>query len=127
MFLKNIFICLSIFLFVLSGCVELRDYTGTREGAFGLDIKKGFGPGADKKDYYVVKKDVNLIIGDTKNEIIFKIGLPDAIDVTLERYERWTYKDEKIKLFFSGNRLKEWSVIKDTPLSTSEVDKGGSR
>ncbi|MDD3296375.1 MAG: hypothetical protein PHU64_03340 [Candidatus Omnitrophica bacterium] len=96
---------------VFSGCVQMRDYTGTREGAFGLDIKTGFDKGADKKDYHIVDEDTALIIGDTKKEIVAKVGLPDKVHTTLEGYEIWIYEDEGVELLFKENDVKSWRKL----------------
>jgi len=100
---------LVLVLFSIYGCVQMRDYTGTRNGAFCFDVNKGFDQGVDKKDYYVISEDIALIIGDTKNDIVFKVGLPAKIKIELDGYENWMYEDKKIDLFFVGNRLRGWS------------------
>ena len=100
---------LILVLFSTYGCVQMRDYTSTRDGAFCFDLNKGFDQGVDKKDYSVISEDVALIIGDTKNDIIFKIGLPTKTKIELDGYENWMYEEEKIDLFFRGNRLRDWS------------------
>jgi hypothetical protein len=108
---KNNFLIL-FFLIFIWGCadmVEMRDYTGVREGAFGLDVKRGFDQGVDKKDYYVIKQGVALIIGDTEKEVIVKIGLPDEISTTLDGHKKWLYKNRKINLFFKNKRLNSWN------------------
>lgn len=102
---------LIIGLVVLVGCVQMRDYTGIREGAFGLDMQKGFGEGGNKKDYYILKNGNSLIIGDSKNEVIAKNGIPDQVKKTIEGYESWLYESEKINLLFKGERLNDWYLI----------------
>lgn len=87
----------------------MRDYTGVRDGAFGFDVNKGFDQGVDKKDYCVISEDIALIIGDTKNDIIFKIGLPTKIKSELDGYENWMYEEKEIDLFFRDDRLRGWS------------------
>ncbi|MFH1504053.1 MAG: hypothetical protein ABIH08_01505 [Candidatus Omnitrophota bacterium] len=106
---KSISICLLLIL--ACGCVQMRDYTGIRDGAFGFDIKKGLGKGADKKDYLVFKGGVNIIIGDSKDEITAKIGLPNKVNRTLEQEEIWTYEDRKVNLFFKGDKLDNWNLF----------------
>ena len=91
------------------GCVQMRDYTSARDGAFCFDVNKGFDQGVDKKDYYVISEDIALIVGDTKNDVIFKLGLPTKIKTELDGSESWMYEEEKIDLFFSGKRLRGWS------------------
>ena len=98
-------------LIAMMGCVEMRDYVGARDGAFGVDVQTGLGTGADKKDYYIIKEDTAIILGDTKNEIIHKIGLPSKVGTTLEGYETWSYTEEKIELIFKGERLGGWTFI----------------
>lgn len=94
--------------FIFSSCVQMRDYTGIRNGSFGIDIKKGFGQGKEKKDYYITEDGVSFVVHDKKSEIVSKLGFPDERDVTLEGYECWIYKNRKLKLFFQDNYLKEW-------------------
>ncbi len=97
---------------LLAGCVQMRDYTGSRDGRFGLDVSKGFGKGAEpKKDYYVISGGEGIIIGDTKNEITKKIGLPDKVTSTFEGYESWTYNEREVIFIFSGGRLREWKNL----------------
>lgn len=105
---------LTLYLFILVlfstyGCVQMRDYTGTRDGSFIVGVNRGFDQGVDKKSYRMVGENIALIIGDTKNDVIFKIGLPTESRMGLDGYESWVYKDREIDLFFSGNRLKGWS------------------
>jgi len=100
-----------ICLVVLAGCVQMRDYTGIKEGAFGLDMQKGFGEGGNKKDYLILENGNSLIIGDSKNEVIAKIGIPDQVKTTIEGYESWVYESEKITLLFKGERLNDWHLI----------------
>jgi len=87
----------------------MRDYTGTRDGNFIVGLRSGFDQGVDKKSYRVVGEDIALIIGDTKNDIVFKIGLPTKTKIELDGYENWMYEEEKIDLFFRGKRLRGWS------------------
>jgi hypothetical protein len=91
------------------GCAQMRDYTGVRDGAFGIDVKTGFDQGVDKKDYYLISEEVALIAGDTKNQVIFKIGLPDNTDIGLDGYEQWFYEARGLVLFFRDDRLRGWS------------------
>ena len=93
---------------LISGCVQMRDYTGTRDGAAGLDVENRFGPGAAKKDYYIVKDGDGIVIGDSKDEVIAMLGIPDEVKTTLEGYEYWVYTERNLKLFFSQDRLREW-------------------
>ena len=102
---------LSLFLLFLTSCIQMRDYTGIKEGAFGLDIQKGFGSGTEKKDYYVVKDGEGIIVGDKKREVVNKIGLPDKIESTIEGYENWTYEERKMKFLFKEGRLNGGSQI----------------
>ena len=119
---KNIILGLFISLLVFAyGCVQMRDYTGIREGAFGLDVNKGFDQGVDKKDYYLINEDVALIVGDSKDEVIFKIGLPDSIKMELDGHESWIYKERKIDLFFSDGRLRSWSCSRYEDAKTDEA------
>jgi len=96
---------------MISGCVQMRDHTGVRHGAFYLGMHQGFDQGADKKDYYIIKDNVAIIIGDTKNEVIYKISLPDEVSTTLEGYETWIYQDYGLELIFKGDYLGSWRVI----------------
>lgn len=107
---KITFVALFILIFTM-GCVQMRDYTGIREGAFGLDIKKGFDEGGDKKDYCVVGEGIAFVIGDSKNEVIAGIGLPDKVETTLAGHESWIYEDRKINLFFKEDRFDGWNFF----------------
>lgn len=100
-------ICITM-LFLFSACVQMRDYTGIRNGSFGIDIQKGFGEGKEKKDYYITEDGVSFVVHDKKSEIVSKLGFPDEREVTLEGYECWIYKNRKLKLFFQDDYLKEW-------------------
>ena len=98
-----------LFFAALTGCVEMRDYTGVRDGAFGLNVKQGFGKGSDhKKDYYLVEDGKAVILGDTKNEVIALIGTPDNIKTTLEGYESWLYGEMGLELLFENDKVVEW-------------------
>ncbi|MCK4519854.1 MAG: hypothetical protein KAT96_01650 [Candidatus Omnitrophica bacterium] len=105
---NSIFLVLLVFTF---GCVQMRDYTGVRNGAFMLDVQTGFDAGTDMKDYYLIGNDIALIVGDSKNEIIFKIGLPDRIEAALDGDEIWLYERRGIDLFFRDGRLRGWSLF----------------
>ncbi len=107
----KIFFIASLVLITMTGCVKMRDYVGVRDGAFGVDLQTGLGTGADKKDYYMINEDTAIILGDTKNEIIQKMGLPSEVGTTLEGYETWSYAEEKIELIFKGDRLGGWTSI----------------
>jgi len=104
-------ILIALFLMLSSGCVQMRDYTGVKEGAFGLDIQKGFGDGNHKKDYYLVKDGQGVVAGDKKNEVVNLMGLPDRIESTLEGYEGWFYENRNIILLFKDNKLDSWRQI----------------
>ncbi len=99
---------IAILTIVIAGCVQMRDYTGVRDGAAGLDIEQRFGEGVAKKDYYVVKDGEGIVLGDNKNEVIAHLGLPDEVKTNLEGYEYWIYEKRSLKLFFSEDRLREW-------------------
>ncbi len=100
---------LILVLFSTYGCAQMRDYTCTRDGSFVVGVRNGFGQGVDKKSYRVVGEDIALIFGDTKKDIVFKIGFPTKTKMELDGYENWMYEDEKVDLFFRGNRLRGWS------------------
>lgn len=99
--------CIAVSL-IFSSCARMRDYTGVRNGSFGLDIQKGFGQGGEKKDYYVTEDGVSFVVRDKKSEIIAKLGFPDSKETTVEGYECWEYKNRKLKLFFQDDYLKDW-------------------
>lgn len=109
---KAKYVSMGVFLLVgIVGCIQMRDYTGVKNGAFGLNVKKSFGEGKEKKDYYVIKGGEGIVIGDTKKEIIALIGLPDKVSTTLEGYECWVYEERKIELLFHEGRLKDWQQL----------------
>ena len=93
---------------VFIGCVQRRDYTGVRDGHFGVDVKRSFGPGREMKDYYVIEGGEGIVKNDTKDEVFSKLGEPDSIAITLEGYEAWTYEVRKLELLFKDGYLKEW-------------------
>ena len=104
-------IAIFVVLIFVAGCVRMRDYTGVRQGAFVLDVKKSFDKGTEKKNYVVLEEGVYLIVRDKKKEVISKIGLPDKVDVTLEGQERWEYEERKVNLFFRGDFLNSWELF----------------
>lgn len=95
------------------GCVQMRDYTSSRNGAFMVDTQTGFDSGVDSKDYYLIGDRTALIIGDSKKDVIFKMGLPNEIKTALSGDQIWLYESKKIDLFFRDNRLKNWSFSED--------------
>ena len=95
----------------LTGCVQMRDYVGAKEGAFGVDIKKGFGRGEEKKEYIMVEEGCALVVGDTKKEVIQKIGTPESVDTTIEGYECWRYREKGIEIFFKTKKLYGWRML----------------
>ncbi|MCF7916538.1 MAG: hypothetical protein K9L61_02025 [Candidatus Omnitrophica bacterium] len=95
----------------LSACVQLRDYTGTKEGAFGLDIKQGIGEGTMKKDYYLTDGNEVIIEGYSKKEVRASLGYPDKISTNLEGNEVWTYQDKKLEIIFDEKRVNDWSEL----------------
>jgi len=108
--IRSFMLCFLVLILVsIYGCVQMRDYTGVRDGSFGLDVNKGFDQGVDKKDYYMISENLALINGDTKDDVIFKIGLPTETRIELDGYENWRYQDRKIDLFFKADRLRGWS------------------
>jgi len=100
-----------LFPLLISSCVKMRDYLGTKNGCFGVNIKKGIGKGKLNKDYLVIKDNLFVSLGDTKREIKLKIGNPDTIIATKEGYESWVYKSIGLKLIFDNNRLIEWEKL----------------
>ena len=40
---------------VFISCVQSRDYLGVKEGAFGIDVKKGCDEGEEAKNYYIIE------------------------------------------------------------------------
>ena len=74
-----------------------------------LDVQRGFDAGVDKKDYLLLCGGIALIIGDSENEVIFKIGLPAGIEMGLDGDKIWLYEGRKIDLIFRDERLRGWS------------------
>ena len=105
--IQGIFIGIGLIL-LISGCIQMRDYTGVKDGAAGLDVQNRFGEGMEKKDYYVVDDGDGIVVGDNKNEVLAHLGLPDEVKTTVEGYEYWIYQERQLKLFFSGDRFIEW-------------------
>ena len=111
--------CINIVVFIILvaafGCVQMRDYAKVTNSSVGVGMRHDFGKGTDvRKDYYVISGGDGIVIGDTKNEITKKIGLPDKVNSTFEGYERWTYTHRGVVFTFSGDRLIEWRELKDT-------------
>ncbi|MBD3263523.1 MAG: hypothetical protein GF375_00290 [Candidatus Omnitrophica bacterium] len=105
------FVVILVFTLQFLGCASMRDYVGVKEGAVGLDLKKGFGEGREKKDYYLTSEGEAITVGDTKNEVISFIGLPDAIDTTLEGYESWIYDSRALKILFYNSKVRDWKRL----------------
>ncbi|MDD5070019.1 MAG: hypothetical protein PHV17_04760 [Candidatus Omnitrophica bacterium] len=96
---------------IFSSCVQLRDYTGARDGAFGLERTKRIGKGVASKDYYVVSGGEGIVKNDTKDEVFTKMGTPDKIETSVEGYELWFYEERKVKLTFENDALLKWTAI----------------
>ncbi|MCF7871122.1 MAG: hypothetical protein K9L77_04360 [Candidatus Omnitrophica bacterium] len=92
----------------LSSCVCLRDYTGAKEGAFGLEITQQMGEGAEQKDYYVTGNNEVVVQGYNKKEIVASLGYPDKVDINLEGDEVWRYEDEQIEILIYEGKVKSW-------------------
>lgn len=103
---------LMILVFLAAACVQMRDYTGKKNGAAVILNKQEFGTGASGRDYYMVDSEMALIVDDTKNEVTQKIGSPDSIKRTIDGSEVWLYNEKKIELVFESDRLKHWHEIK---------------
>lgn len=101
-------VLISFALLSFISCAQMRDYVADKDDIAGVGIKTGFDEGVDKKDYYMVDKRTSIILRDTKNEVISKIGMPTKREKTLEGYDCWIYEDKKIKLFFEGEYLNRW-------------------
>ncbi|MDD4294567.1 MAG: hypothetical protein PHP69_03515 [Candidatus Omnitrophica bacterium] len=89
----------------------MRDYTRPTEDDRGLavDYRYSFGEGLDSDNgYYELGQGLYIIVGDTKNEIIQKLGLPDNIDKMPDTSECWVYMSKEIKLYFMSDRLDSW-------------------
>lgn len=110
--MKIVFVLLILALIIPGGCAKMRDYTFNKDGYFGFKLKKRIGEGQDfKKDYYLTAEGISLIVRDTKNEVITKLGLPDEVDRNVEDYDIWLYKERKLKLFFDKGYLNSWDVL----------------
>lgn len=95
----------------LLACVQMRDYTGTKEGAFGIDIKQGIGEGKIKKDYYLSDKNEVIIEGYSKKEVRASLGYPDKITTNLEGNEVWIYQDKKLEIIFYEKKVNDWNEL----------------
>jgi len=98
-------------LIILCACVQMRDHAAKRNGAFTLFSTTPFGEGEVSKDYYLVTPETALIVGDTKNEIVRKIGLPDEIVRRGDGVEAWRYKAHALELQFKGETMAVWKKI----------------
>jgi len=109
---RSISILVFIMVVAIFGCVQMRDYAKVDSEQVGLGLRHDFGKGEPvRKDYYVISGGDGIIIGDSKNEITKKIGLPDKVTSTFEGYERWTYTERGVVFIFSGDRLIEWREL----------------
>jgi len=97
---------------ILSACVEMRDFTGRKNGGVVAFSRHEFGSGEGRHDYYKIDDNTALIIDDTKNEVRQKIGSPDIVEPTADGCTRWAYKDKGIELFFDGDYLRSWRELK---------------
>lgn len=101
-----------LFLLFFCGCAKADNYVGATHGYFTVGMKQGFGEGGEKKKFYALD-DMDLIIpGALKQSVRNKIGLPDKIEMNNEGYEIWIYEERNIKLFFEGEKFKEWAYLK---------------
>ena len=103
-----------LILIFAAGCVEMRDYTGRRNGCLTLLNKHQFGDGAASCDYYRIPGDTYVVRNDTKDEVVNRLGQPDKIVYELGGSEAWTYKKKNLKLKFTGSRLKAFGKINET-------------
>lgn len=106
----RLFFLLSISLVFIS-CVQLRDYTFKKHGAFGLAVKQKFGEGNANKDYYLEDSGLWFTVGDSQEQITNNFGSPDKIETTLEGYRAWIYKKYNLKIIFSDGFVKEWHSL----------------
>ena len=104
----NNIIVLVFFLFVCSGCVQMRDWTGKKNGGVVVFSKTEFGQGQSDRDYYMIDDNNYVIIDDTKNEILAKLGSPDSMSSGADGHVDWVYLDKKVTLVFEGDCLKHW-------------------
>jgi hypothetical protein len=102
-----------LFLLTISGCVEMRDWTGKKNGGVVAYSKHEFGAGEKIHDYYRIDENNYVIVNDTKNEIKQKLGLPAKIEPTCDGREAWYYPEKKVKLLFNGDYLAHWQVTND--------------
>jgi len=106
--MKRIALAIAV-LALLFGCAKMKDYVYHRNGAICVEVESGLREGCYKKGYVVLEgTDVVLRIGDSKKMVTAKIGSPDAIEYTVDGYERWEYKEKELMLYFGGNQLKFW-------------------
>lgn len=108
--MKKIFFLIIGIIFI-TACVQMRDWTGKKNGGVVAFAKHEFGEGEKVHDYYVIDDNNYVIANDTKNEIKKKLGLPAKIEPTLDGHETWYYPEKKVKLIFNGDRLAHWQKI----------------
>jgi len=105
--LKVVLTLLSVLIFLfLGGCVSLRGYLSQNRGRVVLRVKKPFGEGYLKKDYYLTQQGTFINLNDNKERVIRALGLPDKVTHSLEGYYIWIYKSERLKVYFQGDYVR---------------------
>lgn len=111
---KRLFLVFAFFSFSVCflGCVKMRDYTYKDDRSFGIRVKQEMGEGYEEsRDYYAADDGVYFVVRDTKDEIVKKMGSPDAREKTVEGYDCWVYENRKLMLYFDGDYLERWEEI----------------
>ena len=102
-----IFSLVSIVLFFSSGCTFLRKHISRDRGILSLRVKRGFGEGKGIKEYYITEREEIINLFDVKERIIDVLGKPDSMIYSLEGHEVWTYKAEKLKIYFTDDYVSD--------------------
>lgn len=110
--MRKTWLCLCL-IFWCAACVEMRDYTGKKNGGVVVFSKTEFGSGQSCRDYYKIDDTAAIIVDDTKNEIVQKLGSPSTIERRADGDETWAYPGKNLQLVFDGDYLKHWRKIKE--------------
>lgn len=86
----------------------MRDYTGVKYGAFCALHARQFGEGHATKDWVKLAGDVYIIKGDTKKEVIRRLGVPDRMCLDDAQIQAWQYSVKRITIFFINDRVSSW-------------------
>ncbi|MFA5007690.1 MAG: hypothetical protein WC546_00500 [Candidatus Omnitrophota bacterium] len=106
------FLTILMLIFCFCSCAGAGDYVGATHGYLTVGMKRKFGDGGEKKNFYALDNTTVIAPGELKQTVREKIGLPDKIQSNNEGYEVWIYDSRNIKLFFEEEKFREWAYLK---------------